>query len=211
MAEVEVIASGPPRQSSWRSAAQGLIGGNRTQSRVLGGSVIMLTGSALVSLLNFSYNIAVARLLGPAGFGHAAVAITLLMFVSAVTLSFQLVCAKQVARTHSIPGKAAVYQRLMKRAWKIGAVLGIGLVVCSSLIARYLNLPSAWMVTILAVGFAFYVPVGARRGGMQGLCSFRRLAFSYVIEALLKFVAALVLVEAGFGAMGSIAAISASL
>jgi O-antigen/teichoic acid export membrane protein len=211
MAELEAIATCPPRQSSWRSAAQNLFAGNRTQSRVLGGSVIMLTGSALVSILNFSYNIAVARMLGPAGFGHAAVAITLLMFVSAMTLSFQLVGAKLVARSESIAEKAAVYQRLMQRAWKLGAAIGIALALSSGLIARYLNLPSAWMVLVLAVGFAFYVPVGARRGGMQGMCAFKRLASSYVSEALLKFVGALVLVQAGFGAMGAIFAIAASL
>ena len=171
----------------------------------------MLVGSALVSVLNFAYNVAVARMLGPAGFGHAAVAVTLLMFVSAVTLSFQLVGAKLVARSESTAEKAAVYQRLMKRAWKLGAVIGISLAVASGPLTAYLHLPSVWMILALAAGFAFYVPVGARRGGMQGMCSFKRFAASYVFEALLKFVGAVVLVEAGFGAMGAIVAIAASL
>lgn len=185
--------------------------GDRAQSRVLGGSVIMLTGSALVSILNFAYNIAVARMLGPAGFGHAAVAITLLMFVSAMTLSFQLVGAKLVARSESIAEKAAVYQRLMQKAWKIGLAVGIALALSSRLLAQYLQLPSAWMILVLAAGFALYVPVGARRGGMQGMCSFKRFAASYVSEALVKFVGAVVLVELGFGAMGAITAIAFSL
>jgi O-antigen/teichoic acid export membrane protein len=64
---------------------------------------------------------------------------------------------------------------------------------------------------VLACGFAFYVPLGARRGGMQGLCSFRLLASSYVMEALLKFVGAVLLVEFGFGALGAIVAISFSV
>ena len=211
MADAEIIATCPPRQSSWRGAALRLFAGNRAQTRVLGGSVIMLTGSALVSLLNFAYNIAVARMLGPAGFGHAAVAITLLMFVSAVTLSFQLVGAKLVARSETMADKAAVYQRLMQRAWKIGAAIGVTLAVFSGAIAHYLNLPSAWMILVLAAGFAFYVPVGARRGGMQGMCSFKRLATSYVSEALLKCGCAVLLVEAGYAAMGAISAIAASL
>ena len=210
MPELEAIATCPPRESSWRGAAGKLFAGS-AQTRVLGGSAIMLTGSALVSMLNFGFNIAVARMLGPAGFGHAAVAITLLMFVSAVTLSFQLVGAKLVARSGSIAGKAAVYQRLMQRAWKIGAAIGITLALFSGTVARYLNLPSAWMIFVLAVGFAVYVPVGARRGGMQGMCSFKRLASSYVCEALLKFVAAVLLVQSGFGAMGAISAIAASV
>lgn len=188
-----------------------LFAGDRPQSKVLGGSVIMLVGSALVSILNFGYNIAVARMLGPAGFGHAAVAITLLMFVSALTLSFQLVGAKLVARSETIAEKAAVYQKLMSRAWKIGAAIGIGLTLCSGVLASYVHLPSKWMIIALAAGFAFYVPVGARRGGMQGMCAFKRFSASYVFEALLKLVGAVVLVSMGFGAMGAIVAIAASL
>ena len=149
MPELEAIATCPPRESSWRGAAGKLFAGS-AQTRVLGGSAIMLSGSALVSVLNFGYNIAVARMLGPAGFGHAAVAITLLMFVSAVTLSFQLVGAKLVARGGSVAGKAGVYQRLMQRAWKIGAAIGITLALFSGTVARYLNLPSASMILILA-------------------------------------------------------------
>jgi O-antigen/teichoic acid export membrane protein len=210
MSDLEAIASCPSGESS-RLGALKRFAGNCAQTRVLGGSVIMLTGSALVSLLNFAYNLAVARMLGPVGFGHAAVAITLLMFVSAVTLSFQLVGAKLVARGESLAEKGGVYQRLMRRAWKLGAAIGIALTVGSGVVARYLNLPSARIILVLAVGFAFYVPVGARRGGMQGMCSFKRLAASYVSEALLKFVGALLLVQAGFGVMGAIIAISASL
>jgi O-antigen/teichoic acid export membrane protein len=209
MPESGAVTTFPTNQSCWRLSR--LWAGDRAQSRVLGGSVIMLTGSALVSILNFAYNIAVARMLGPAGFGHAAVAITLLMFVSAVTLSFQLVCAKLVARAESVAEKAAVYQRLMQRAWKIGLAVGVALALSSRLLAQYLQLPSAWMILVLAAGFALYVPVGARRGGMQGMCAFKRFAVSYVSEALVKFVGAVILVEMGFGAMGAISAIAASL
>ncbi|MGZ4822042.1 MAG: hypothetical protein ACXVZM_10595 [Terriglobales bacterium] len=196
---------------SWREKVAIFGSQPSTQSRLLDGSLIMLVGSALVSILNFAYNVAVARLLGPAEFGHAALAITLLMLVSAITLSFQLVCAKLVARNDAVETKAAVYQTLLRRSWRIGLALGALLAIAAAPIARYLNLPSPWMIVVLAVGFAFYVPVGARRGGMQGMCSFRRLAASYVTEALLKFIAAVLLVEFGVGALGAIIAISLSV
>jgi O-antigen/teichoic acid export membrane protein len=210
MADLGVIATSLPRQS-WREKVAVFGAQPNTQSRLLGGSLIMLVGSGVVSILNFAYNVAVARLLGPADFGHAALAITLLMLVSALTLSFQLVCAKLVARSETIEAKAAVYQALLRRAWKIGVALGVVLTAASAPVAAYLNLPSPWMIAVLALGFAFYVPLGARRGGMQGMCSFRRLAGSYVIEALLKFTAAMLLVVVGMGALGAITAISLSV
>ena len=84
-------------------------------SRLLSGSMIMLAGTTLVSALNFAYNLVTAHLLGPADFGHASVAVTLLMLASAITLSFQLVCAKFVAREATPAGKLRVAQPALSR------------------------------------------------------------------------------------------------
>src|SRR3954463_13364199 len=116
------IATAPPRLG-WRDAVATLRS-EPSHARVLGGSIIMLLGSALVSVFNFGYNVAVARMLGPAAFGHAAAAGTLLMLVSAITLSFQLVCAKMIARNDTVEGKAAVYATTRRQAWSVGLILG---------------------------------------------------------------------------------------
>src|SRR5689334_22513851 len=88
--------------------------------KVMSGSLMLLIGSALVSLLNLIYNVGVARLLGPVAFGEAAVVYTLLMLMSAVTLSFQLVVAKFVAKNNDLSAKTAVYHRLSRQAWHFG-------------------------------------------------------------------------------------------
>ncbi len=46
---------------------------------VLNGSIVMLLSSILVSLLNFTYNVVMARMLGPSKFGHVTASVTLLM------------------------------------------------------------------------------------------------------------------------------------
>src|SRR5579884_2465969 len=102
--------------------------GHRSRlSLLLGGSLIMLIGSGLVSLINFGFNVAMARMLGPADFADVTVAVTLLMLFSAVTLSFQLVGAKFVALNKGAAAKSAVYHRLMRRAWMVSLPLGIAL------------------------------------------------------------------------------------
>ena len=73
----------PPSQAGWRGALE-LMRREQFNSRLVGGSVVMLVGSGLVSAVNFGYNVAVARLLGPTAFGHAAAVVTLLMLVSAL-------------------------------------------------------------------------------------------------------------------------------
>jgi O-antigen/teichoic acid export membrane protein len=173
-------------RADWRGVLA-LLRSKATHSRILGGSLVMLVGSGLVSGVNFGYNIAVARLLGPAAFGHAAAAVTLLMLVSAITLAFQLVCAKFVARNETAGGKVQVYSTLLRQAWIVGIVIGSALTLCSGLVAQYLHLPSRSLVILLASGVAFYVPLGVRRGGFQGVCAFSRLTSNFILEALVKF------------------------
>ena len=209
MKPVSTVATAPPRLGLRDAVAT--LRSESTHGRVLGGSIIMLVGSGLVSVVNFGYNVAVARMLGPSAFGHAAAAVTLLMLVSSITLSFQLVCAKFVARNETHAGKSAVYWGLMRRAFLVGCILGTSLLLASGQVASYLHLPSRWIVVLLALGIAFYIPLGVKRGGLQGTCSFRRLSWNFLLEAFTKFIGALVLVHLGYGIYGAVAAISFSV
>ena len=150
-------------------------------------------------------------MLGPSDFSHAAAAVTILMLVSAITLAFQLVCTKLVAKEETAEGKAAVYQRLRKRAWTIGIGLGVFMLVASSVLTAYLRLSSPWIIILLAIGLTIYVPLGVKRGGLQGTCRFKGLSWNMAAEAISKFVGAMVLIELGFGVLGAVAAISASV
>src|SRR6201993_2433476 len=102
------------------------------RTRMLQGSAILLGSTGLVSATNLVYNIAIARGLGPAGFGHATAIYTLLMLLSAVTLAFQLVCSKLVAKTADLAGKVAIYRDLLRRSWKTGLAVGAAIAISSS-------------------------------------------------------------------------------
>jgi O-antigen/teichoic acid export membrane protein len=180
----------------------------RTHALVLTGSLVMLFSSTTVSGINFASNVVMARLLGPAMFGQVAVAATLLMMASCITLSFQMVCAKFVARNETAGGKSAVYHGLLKNSWIVSLCIGLILVAAQKPVARYLNVPSSLLIAILAVGITFYAPVGVRRGAMQGLCLFTRLSGTYVVEAVTRFVIGVALVLMGYGVLGGVGAIS---
>jgi len=76
------------------------------------------------------------------------------MLLSAVTLSFQFVCSKFVAKNNSLAAKAAVYSVLHRRSWQAGAIIGTALGVASPAISRYLNLPGNMLIILLAIGTA---------------------------------------------------------
>src|SRR6478736_2057985 len=182
-----------------------------THATVLSGSFIMLVAMMLVNIFNFAYNMVMARMLGPAAFGNINAAVTLLLLASCISLAFQLVCAKFVARNQASSGKAAVIHNLLSKALIASLALGVGLFVAQKPVATYLNVPSPWIIGILALGIAAYAPLGVKRGAMQGVCAFPRLGINFVLEALTRFFVGAGLVVAGYGVLGAVGAISASV
>ncbi|HEU5415346.1 MAG TPA: oligosaccharide flippase family protein [Candidatus Angelobacter sp.] len=181
------------------------------RSLVLGGSLVMLISMLLVNGFNFAYNVFMARILGPSEFGHINAAITILLIVSSVSLSFQLVCAKFVARNEAFGAKSAVVKSLLGKAWIASLIIAAILFIAQKPFAAYLNLPDHWILGLLALGVAVYAPLGVKRGAMQGLCFFPRLGGNFVVEAVTRFVVGVGLVLAGYGALGAVGAISAAV
>src|SRR5262249_25096409 len=148
------------------------------------------------------YNLAIAHLLGAGDFGHATAVYTLLMLLSAVQLSFQLLCSKFVARNDTLPEKIAVYRHLLKQAWICAVGIGIALFFGRAVISGYLNLPTQNYVGMLTLAVVFFIPLGVRRGLLQGLHDFRWLAASFMLEGVVKLIAAFLFMRCGLGVKG---------
>jgi len=176
------------------------------RQKLLGGSITLLVGSGFASVANLLYNVVTARLLGPTGFAHATVVYTLLMLASAITLSFQVVCAKYVANHESTEEKAAIFGSLHLRSWIAGISIGLFLVVFNHTLTAYLNLPNGTLIALLALGTTFYIPLGVRRGYIQGIHSFTALAINFALEGLVRFGGAYVLMRMGMGVDGAVLA-----
>jgi O-antigen/teichoic acid export membrane protein len=181
------------------------------QSRIVSGSVVLLSGSTLATLLNLAYNVIIARYLGPQGFGHATVVYTLLTLISAATLAFQIIAAKVVAQQGSIEARSAAYRALHHLSWGCGVIIALLLVAFQARLTSYLNLPSPLLIDLLAVGAAFYVPLGTRRGYIQGEFGFRGLAANLIVEGAVRLGGSLLMVLVGTGVTGVIAANAAAM
>lgn len=181
------------------------------KARIISGSFILLSGSGFATAINLAYNVAVARFLGPKGFGHASAVYTLLTLTSAVTLSFQIVSTKAVAQQSSEEARDAVYRDLHRDAWGCGMLVALLLLIFRNGIAVYLNLPNTMLVEFLAISAAFYVPLGTRRGFIQGAYGFRSLAKNLVLEGAVRLLGSLLMIFLGFGVTGVIAANAAAI
>jgi O-antigen/teichoic acid export membrane protein len=193
-----------------RVAADPLAAPHHLRLRVLNGSMIMLLSSVFVGGMNLIYNFFVAHKLGADKFGHASVVYTLLMLLSSVTLSFQLVCSKFVARSESGKEKLAIYKLLHRWSWVCGVLLGTLIAGTSGAISRYLNLPARTLIILLALATVFYVPLGVRRGFMQGTYDFRPLALNFSLEVIVKLLGALAFIGS-YGVQGVVGAMTASV
>lgn len=202
MAEMnELRAGNPPRPAtSSQSKAKAL------RHKLLGGSLTLLAGSGLVGVTNLVYNVVTARMLGPTGFAHATAVYTLLMLASAITLSFQVVCAKYVASHETDAEKAAIFSRLHMQAWIASIGIALLLFLFNGTVNRYLNLPSPALISLLALGTAFYIPLGVRRGYIQGVHAFSALAMNFMLEGLTRLGGAYLLMFLGLGVKGAVLA-----
>src|SRR3954470_19048564 len=176
------------------------------RQKVLGGSLTLLAGSGLVGVTNLVYNVVTARMLGPTGFAHATAVYTLLMLASAITLSFQVVCAKYVASHEDENEKKAIFARLHIQAWIAGTGIGLLLFLFNGTLQHYLNLPDPGLISWLALGTAFYIPLGVRRGYVQGVHAFRALALNFMLEGLVRLGGAYLLILLGLGVQGAVLA-----
>jgi len=181
------------------------------QSRIVSGTVMLLAGTGLTTTINFAYNLLVAWFLGPAGFGHATVVYTLLTILSAVALAFQIVSAKLVAQQGLAEQKAQAYRILHRASWMCGLLAALSLLLFRKPIANYLNLPDPMLVALLAIGCAFYVPLGSRRGCVQGIYRFRTMAGNLVLEGAIRLAGSCLLIILNFGVRGVIAANAAAI
>ena len=181
------------------------------RERIVKGSTILLISTGVVAATNLLYNILIARMLGAEGFGNASALYTLLMLLAAVTLSFQIVTSKFIARSTETSVRAEIYARMSRRAWQAG--VGIGLLVAAggTYLKSYFNLPAQHDLLLLAIATAVYVPLGVRRGKMQGCYDFRRIAINVVVEVVVKLGGALLFLYLGMGVTGVMTAVLLSI
>ena len=168
--------------------------------------MVLLSGSSLATILSLAYNIVIGWFLGPKSFGHATVVYSLLVLLSAISFAFQIVAAKMVAQQPSAETKAEVYRCFHRSAIGCGISVALVLFLFRQGIADYLNLPDSSLIAMLAIAAGFYIPLGARRGYDLGCYRFHRLAMSLVIEGAVRLGGSYLLVEAGYGVQGVVAA-----
>lgn len=169
---------------------------------------VFLTGAAVLSLTmllvsgaNYLLNFALARMLDPAGFGDATLAITLVLSAAIIAATLQMVAARAAAAQPEIG--PALRRSLVRAAIVLGVVCAVLLGGGAWALAAALHTTTPWMFVIIGVGLPVYFAQAVHRGLLQGALRFPRLAATYLAEATVRVGVVLVLVAAGWGVIGA--------
>jgi O-antigen/teichoic acid export membrane protein len=130
---------------------------------------------------NYIYNLVLGRWLGPEVFSNVALLVTLLLMLSFLAMTLQLLSAKfiielPIERINSFKNK------LFKFSFGIGIFLTVLCVFFAKNINElfHLNNPSA--IYIFALGIPVYFMMSISRGLHQGKQEFTKLSQSYIME-----------------------------
>ncbi|MBH0009614.1 oligosaccharide flippase family protein [Salinibacterium sp. SWN1162] len=168
---------------------------------VVSGTALLSSTMLAVSAANYGLNLVLARLMSPAEFGDASLAITLVLAAAVVAATLQLVASKAVA---SVPETAeGARHTLMRGALIAGLIVVVVMGGGAWVLADLLNTSTPWMFVLISLGLPIYFVQAVHRGVLQGQLRFSRLALTYGVEAAVRVVVVLVLVIAGLGVIGA--------
>ncbi len=151
-------------------------------------SVLIVNGG------NYLYNLLLGRILGPKEFSDAAILITMLLVLSFVAMTFQLVVARfSVTISDNFLGAFMSY--VFKNAIVVGIVCGILVMLFANQLQMFFNTTSSSMFVIFGCGVPLYFLMSVNRGFFQGKKEFKRLSITYQAEMLTRLLITLLLLN----------------
>ncbi|MGY6650026.1 oligosaccharide flippase family protein [Wenyingzhuangia sp. IMCC45574] len=154
---------------------------------------LFMLSALVVNGGNYLYNLLLGRILGPAHFSDAAILITMLLILSFVAMTFQLVVAKFSV---TIPNE--FYNPFVAKIYKYSTIAGVAFGALVVLFAGQLqdifHTTTSNMFTIFGLGIPLYFFMSVNRGLYQGKKEFKLLSITYQLEMLSRLAITLVLV-----------------
>lgn len=172
------------------------------------GAIVFL-GIAAANVGNYAFHLITARTLGPSSYGDVASLVALAGLISLPLGGVQVIVARRVA-TDAAAGRAGDISAFARRSVSVASVAGLAfatlLILASPFLANWLDIDSVSAVLLTAALAAPAVLTPALWGIAQGLQRFWVLAVAMGLSPLFRVVAVAVLLGAGFGVSGAMAA-----
>lgn len=177
------------------------------------GGTLLAVAMLIANAGNYVLNLSLGRWLTPSEFADANLMVTIMLLVTAVAISLQLIASRFTAMS-IVSGDEVEIARLRRyldrRAGLVGLGLGAGLVFGAPFWSDLFRSESTIPFVILGLGMPFYVTQAVGRGILQGRLRFTALGATFVVEMLVRVGLGLALVSLGFGVVGATIALAVS-
>ncbi len=163
----------------------------QTLTRKLGINISPETFFVLSSFIvnggNYLYNLLMGRYLGPEVFADVAILITLLLVISFVAMTFQVVVSKFTVEFDA--SEIASFKKwVLQRATTVGLVLGAATIIFAKDLQLFFNTTSSSMFLFFGIGIPVYFITSVHRGSLQGSDNFKLLSGSYQMEMWVRLI-----------------------
>lgn len=179
------------------------------KNELVKGSITLFILFNVFNLLNFVFQFAMARMLGPADYGVFAALVTLIYFIAIPSDSIQTVVSKYTSK-FKVKKELGKIKYLSYKIFRKGLLLATIIFIISLpvlwLFSYFLNIPySLSVLTGIMVFTIFLAPV--TRGVMQGMKEFNSLGMNMVFDTAIRIVFSVLLVFIGFQVYGAMVGI----
>jgi O-antigen/teichoic acid export membrane protein len=153
----------------------------------IGPETLFVLSSFVVNGGNYLYNLLMGRILGPEAFADVAILITLLLVISFIAMTFQVVVSKFTVEFDA--SEIASFKKwVMRRAISVGLILGASTIVFSKELQVFFNTSSSTMFLFFGIGIPVYFITSVHRGSLQGSNNFTLLSGSYQMEMWVRLI-----------------------
>ncbi|MBI2056945.1 oligosaccharide flippase family protein [Candidatus Pacearchaeota archaeon] len=170
------------------------------------GSLILFILINLGNLINYLYQIVMARMLGPSDYGILAVLISFTYIFTIPTLAIQTAVSKKIAifnATKEYNKMNGLFFIFLRKLFIFSLIIFIFFVTLSFFIIKPLNIPF-WLLiltgTLIIASFVY--PLAS--GSLQGMKKFSALGWNTLLVFFIKIIAAVIFVILGFKVYGAI-------
>ncbi|MCZ8196080.1 MAG: sugar isomerase [Flavobacterium sp.] len=140
-----------------------------------------------VNIGNYLYNLLLGRILGPSQFADAAILITLLLVLSFIGMTFQVVTAK-----YAVLFDGSLLQQflrfILKNALVIGLFFGILTILLHNQLQQIFHTKTSTMFIVFGLGLPMYFVMSINRGLYQGKNNLKDLSKTYCFEMLCRLI-----------------------
>jgi O-antigen/teichoic acid export membrane protein len=179
------------------------------RNRLVRQNIILFAGGLTAGIGGFVYHAIAGRILGPATYGQVAFLIALYAVGTAPALILVVVLARYTA-TLAARGDAGL-ATLLTRTARLVAIPCLVAVLVTTLLARpiaaFEHLGSTIPILILGFSIALIWQVAIPRGILQGLQRFPALSLNLSLELVVRTIAVVLLLKAGYAVSGAMAAV----